>query len=65
MKMYDVNCPNCGHRNRGLYLEDSGGWMECESCGAISRVRRKERERGCRPFPALPEKPAAGPLKSI
>ena len=48
MKTYDVSCPNCGRMNRDLLLEDSQGWMECESCGCISRVRRGERLAGCR-----------------
>ena len=46
MNTYDIRCPNCGRMNRDLLLEDSGGWMECEECGCISMVHRKERERG-------------------
>ena len=33
MKRYDKACPCCGHLNRGLYLEETGGMMECEHCG--------------------------------
>ncbi len=32
MKKYNVICPVCGAVNRNLYLEETGGWMECESC---------------------------------
>ena len=64
MKTYDVKCPNCGHMNRNLYLEDSEGWMECESCGCISRVRREERER-CLVFPPISVKNAANAMKGV
>lgn len=33
MKLYDAECPVCGRINRGLYLEETKGWMECEACG--------------------------------
>ncbi len=32
MKQYDVKCPICGTVNKGLYLEETNGWMECEHC---------------------------------
>lgn len=38
MRMYDRICPVCGCLNRKLYLEETGGMMECERCGSISRV---------------------------
>ncbi len=34
---YDVACPICGRVNRRLYLEETEGWMECESCGSSSQ----------------------------
>ncbi len=37
MKQYDMKCPNCGTVNRGLYLEETNGWMICEHCGVESR----------------------------
>ena len=37
MKQYDVMCPVCGKVNKGLYLEETDGWMICEHCGAESR----------------------------
>ena len=40
MKQYDAECPVCGRINRGLYLEETGGWMECEACGNEVKVRR-------------------------
>ena len=37
MKKYDVTCPVCGHKNVGLFLEETDGWMECEHCRQVSR----------------------------
>lgn len=37
MKQYDMKCPICGCVNRGLYLEETDGCMECEECSAIVR----------------------------
>lgn len=34
MVQYDVKCPVCGKVNKSLYLAETGGWMECERCGA-------------------------------
>lgn len=34
MKQYDITCPICGTLNKGLYLDETGGWMECEHCHA-------------------------------
>ena len=36
MRTYDVKCPCCGHKNRRLYLEETGGWLECEKCGVLA-----------------------------
>ena len=38
-KKYDVYCPACGHLNKNLYLEETHGWMECENCLAVKRIR--------------------------
>ena len=32
MKQYDITCPICGTLNKGLYLEETDGWMICEHC---------------------------------
>jgi len=40
MKQYDAECPVCGRINRGLYLEETKGWMECEACGNEVKVRK-------------------------
>ena len=32
MKQFDVICPICGRLNKGLYLEETNRWMECENC---------------------------------
>ena len=39
MKSYDLRCPICGAVNRGLYLEETDGWMECEKCGNVTQSR--------------------------
>ena len=28
----DVVCPVCGSVNKGIYPEESGGWVECSCC---------------------------------
>ena len=37
MKTYDVRCPACGRINRNVYLEETGGWMECDRCRKVTR----------------------------
>ena len=37
MMSYDLRCPVCGTVNRGLYLEETDGWMECEKCGNVTQ----------------------------
>ena len=37
MKSYDLRCPICGTVNRGLYLEETDGGMECEKCGNVTQ----------------------------
>ena len=37
MKSYDLRCPICDTVNRGLYLEETDGWMECEKCGNVTQ----------------------------
>ena len=37
MKSYELRCPICGAVNRGLYLEETDGWMECEKCGNVTQ----------------------------
>ena len=32
MNAKDVKCPICGTVNRSLDLDETDGWMECESC---------------------------------
>lgn len=33
----DVKCPICGTINKSLDLEETDGWMECESCGEATQ----------------------------
>ena len=37
MKQYDVKCPVCGTMNKGLFLDETGGWMECEHCHSVTQ----------------------------
>ena len=39
VKQYDAKCPLCGTLNRGLYLDETDGWMECEHCHETVRVQ--------------------------
>ena len=55
MKSYDVICPNCGHVNQNLYLDETNGWMECEECGMTHRVSLKDRRKGCVSLPVIME----------
>ena len=34
MERKDVKCPLCGYINRGLDLDETNGWVECEHCGS-------------------------------
>lgn len=34
MERKDVKCPLCGHINRGVDLDETDGWVECEQCGS-------------------------------
>lgn len=37
MNAIDVKCPICGALNKSLDLEETDGWMECESCGEVTQ----------------------------
>ena len=75
MKTYDRKCPYCRHMNRKLYLEETGGLMECESCGEISYVlipqadeiydRRSRSIKKVREFIKGTAVSSAGPLEAI
>ena len=39
MVRYDIKCPVCGTINRGLDLEETDGWMECDKCGTLAQQR--------------------------
>ena len=38
MNAKDAKCPICGTVNRSLDLDETDGWMECESCGSVVNV---------------------------
>ena len=37
MKQYDVKCPVCGTMNKGLFLDETGGWLECDHCHSVTQ----------------------------
>ena len=41
----DVKCPICGTINKSLDLEETDGWMECESCGAVTQQMKYVKTR--------------------
>ena len=45
MKPVDEKCPICGTLNKGLDLEDSDGWMECEHCGNTVQILKYVKTR--------------------
>ncbi len=51
--------------NRNLLLDDSNGWMECEECGGLTMVSRRDRERGCVSFPTIPAGRSFGALRGL
>ena len=51
MKTYDVICPECGHINKNLYLDETNGWMECEKCSELSMYHLSP--RGTRMLPVF------------
>ena len=42
MNAVDVKCPICGTINKSLDLEETDGWMECESCGEVTQQMERE-----------------------
>ena len=38
MNAKDVKCPICGAVNRSLDLDETDGWMDCESCKNVVQV---------------------------
>lgn len=38
MKTHNIECPICGTVNKGLYLDETNGWFECECCGEEVKV---------------------------
>lgn len=39
MSKQDIKCPICGCVNKGLYLDETDGCMECIKCRNVVRVR--------------------------
>lgn len=40
MSAIDVKCPICGALNQSLDLEETDGWMECESCRNVVQIMK-------------------------
>ena len=45
MNSVDVKCPICGAMNESLNLEETDGWMECESCGNAVQIMKYVKTR--------------------
>ena len=45
MNAVDVKCPICGTINKSLDLEETDGWMECESCGEVTQQMKYVKTR--------------------
>ena len=41
----DVKCPICGTVNRSLDLDETDGWMECESCHNAVQILKYAKSR--------------------
>ena len=52
MKQYDVTCPVCGTLNKGLFLEETDGWMECVHCHRKSQDPKFEEKQNAS-FPVI------------
>ncbi len=37
---YNEKCPICGAMNKGLNLDETNGWFECEKCGSVVNTLR-------------------------
>ena len=44
MNLYNAVCPVCRMLNRNLFLEETGGIMECDFCGNLVDVLGTESE---------------------
>ncbi len=66
MKQYDVRCPVCGTLNKGLFLEETGGWMECEHChnltGNLEYMHKHGKKVPCYTMKQLAQLAAQGAL---
>lgn len=40
-----MKCPICGAVNKSVDLEETDGWMECESCGEVSQQMKYVKTR--------------------
>lgn len=51
--LYDKACPYCGTINKNLWLDETGGTMECEHCLRITQ------------FPGFQEKVSDSEIKTV
>ena len=40
MRLFNAECPFCGHINTNLYLEETEGFFECEACGKVAKTKQ-------------------------
>lgn len=45
MNLVDVKCPICDTLNKSLNLDETDGWMECESCGSAVQIMKYVKTR--------------------
>ena len=45
MNSVDVKCPICDTLNTSLNLDETDGWMECESCGSAVQIMKYVKTR--------------------
>ena len=45
MNSVDVKCPICDTLNKSLNLDETDGWMECESCGSAVQIMKYDKTR--------------------
>ena len=50
-----VYCPRCGHVEKNLYLEETGGWFLCSHCHTQVKIEKEKKESWEREEPDIME----------
>ena len=45
-----VYCPGCGHVEKNLYLEETGGWLLCSHCHTQVKIETENQGKFTRMF---------------